>query len=307
MSLSEATGLTRQRVGPTRWRERWRSARRLFLASPSAKVGVPIVLVVAASVAFATIISPADPFKQDLDSMLQPPFWGEGGSISRPLGTDLFGRDLLSRIILGGQVSLLVAVSAVLISGAIGIPMGLVSGYARGRTDEVIMAIVDVKLAFPSLLLMIMVVFMLGASLLNLMVALGVVGWVGFARLTRAEVLSVGTRPFVEAAKAIGCGRARIIIRHVLPQVMTPIVVVATLQLGGFILAEAGLSFLGMGIQPPTPSWGGMLAEGRDFLLSAWWYATFPGVAILITVLGFNLVGEWLREILNPRSRQANL
>ena len=262
---------------------------------------------VAASAAFATLISPADPFKQDLDTMLQPPLWVEGGSISRPLGTDLFGRDLLSRIILGGQVSLMVAVTAVLISGAIGVPLGLVSGYARGRTDEVIMALVDAKLAFPSLLLMIMVVFMLGASLLNVMMALGVVGWVGYARLTRAEVLSVSTRPFIDAAKAMGCGRARIIIRHILPQVLTPIVVVATLQLGGFILAEAGLSFLGMGIQPPTPSWGGMLAEGRDFLLTAWWYATFPGVAILITVLGFNLVGEWLREILNPRSRHANL
>ncbi len=294
-------------VARERWRGRLRTGLRLFLTSRAALTGVPIVFIVVLAAIFAPYITPNDPFEHHLSRRVEPPFWLKEGSIARPLGTDQFGRDLLSRIFLGGRASLIVGVSAVFLAVVIGVPLGLLSGYARGLVDESIMAFVDVMLAFPFLLLAMVIVFLLGPSLTNVVIALGAAGWVTYTRVVRADVLSLREREFVVAAKSIGCNEIRIIARHIFPQIVTPLIVVATLQLAGFIVVEAALSFLGMGIQPPTPTWGNMLAEGREYMLNAWWYATFPGLAIMITVLGFNTVGDWLRDILDPRSHLRNV
>ena len=269
--------------------------------------GVPLVVIVSFAAIFAPLISPVDPFKQDLNETIIPPVWLDGGKVSRPLGTDHLGRDLLSRIMRGGRVSLLVGVSVVLLSAAIGVPLGLVSGYTGGVVDEAIMAIVDVWLAFPFLLLALLVVFLLGTDVRNVILALAVAGWVTYARVVRSEVLSLREREFVVAARATGAVRTRIILVHIMPQILTPVIIVATLHMGVVIIAEAGLSFLGLGVQPPTPTWGNMLAEGRQYMLNAWWFATFPGLSIMITVLGFNTVGDWLRDVFDPRSRLRNI
>lgn len=290
-----------------RWRSRLSTGLRLFITSRAAVTGVPIILIVVMAAIFAPYISPQDAYEHDLSLRVEPPFWQKGGSISRPLGTDQFGRDLLSRIFIGGRASLTAGVMAVLLATVIGVPLGLLSGYARGLVDEAIMTVVDVMLAFPFLLLAMVIVFLLGPSLRNVVIALGVSGWVTYTRVVRADVLSLREREFVVAARSIGCNEFRIITRHIFPQVVTPLIVVATLQVAGFIVVEAALSFLGLGIQPPTPTWGNMLAEGREYMLDAWWYATFPGLAIMITVLGFNTVGDWLRDILDPRSHLRNV
>ncbi len=293
--------------GLERWHQRLVTARRLFFSSRAAMTGVPLIAIVSIAAILAPVISPSDPFKQDLDKTMQPPVWSAGGTLSMPLGADHLGRDMLSRIMRGGRVSLMVGVSVVLLSAAIGVPLGLLSGYMRGVVDETIMALVDVWLAFPFLLLALLVVFLLGTDVRNVIIALGLAGWVTYARVVRADVLSLREREFVIAARAMGAGQARIILVHVLPQIVTPVIIVATLHMGVVILAEAGLSFLGLGVQPPTPTWGNMLAEGREYVLNAWWYATFPGLAIMITVLGFNTVGDWLRDIFDPRSRLRNI
>ena len=274
-----------------------------LLRSPGALFGVPVVLLVVVTALFAPYISPHNPFEQDLSLRLQPPFWEEGGELSRPLGTDQFGRDLFSRIILGGRASIIVGVSAVLLSAVLGIPIGLIAGYSRGRVDEVIMAIADVQYSFPFLFLALVLSYLLGPSLQNTVLALGFAGWVTYARVTRGEVLSIRERDYILAARAIGCSTTRIIVRHVLPQVVTPLIVVGTLQTAWMIVVEASLSYLGMGVQPPTPSWGNILAEGRLHMLNSWWYTTFPGIAITVTVLGLNMLGDWLRDVLDPRSR----
>ncbi|MDE0432565.1 MAG: ABC transporter permease [Bryobacterales bacterium] len=274
-----------------------------LLRSPGALFGVPVVLLVVTAALFAQYVSPHDPFQQDLNLRLQPPFWEEGGELSRPLGTDQFGRCLFSRIILGGRASIIVGVSAVLLSALIGIPVGLIAGYSRGRVDEVIMAIADVQYSFPFLFLALVLSYLLGPSLHNTVLALGFAGWVTYARVTRGEVLSIRERDYILAARAIGCSATRTVVRHVLPQVVTPLIVVGTLQTAWMIVVEASLSYLGMGVQPPTPSWGNILAEGRLHMLNSWWYATFPGIAITITVLGLNMMGDWLRDVLDPRSR----
>ncbi len=274
-----------------------------LLRSPGALFGVPVVLLVIVTALFAPYVSPHDPFEQNLSLRLQPPFWEEGGELSRPLGTDQFGRDLFSRIILGGRASIIVGVSAVLLSALLGIPIGLIAGYSRGRVDEVIMAIADVQYSFPFIFLALVLSYLLGPSLRNTVLALGFAGWVTYARVTRGEVLSIRERDYILAARAIGCSTTRTIVRHVLPQVVTPLIVVGTLQTAWMIVVEASLSYLGMGVQPPTPSWGNILAEGRLHILNSWWYATFPGIAITITVLGLNMLGDWLRDVLDPRSR----
>ena len=274
-----------------------------LLRSPGALFGVPVVLLVVIAALFAQYVSPHNPFEQDLSLRLQPPFWEEGGEFSRPLGTDQFGRCLFSRIILGGRASIIVGVSAVLLSALIGIPIGLIAGYSRGRVDEVIMAIADVQYSFPFLFLALVLSYLLGPSLHNTVLALGFAGWVTYARVTRGEVLSIRERDYILAARAIGCSTTRTVVRHVLPQVVTPLIVVGTLQTAWMIVVEASLSYLGMGVQPPTPSWGNILAEGRLHMLNSWWYATFPGIAITITVLGLNMMGDWLRDVLDPRSR----
>jgi peptide/nickel transport system permease protein len=273
---------------------------------PLGRHGVVLVgtLVIAASVVLAALapaLAPADPIRNDLLARLAPPMWMDGGSARHPLGTDTLGRDVVSRLLYGARVSLLVGFAAVLMAGVVGVALGLVAGYYGGRLDDLLMRLGDVQLAFPVLVLAIAVLSVLGASLGNVIVVLGLTGWVTYARIARAETLSLRHREFVEGARALGARDAAILWRHILPNVLPPITVVATFSVARTIIAEASLSFLGLGIPPPAPSWGAMLDEGRNYLTTGWWLALFPGVAILALVLGINLVGDWLRDVLDPR------
>jgi peptide/nickel transport system permease protein len=261
-------------------------------------------LVIAASAllaALAPALAPTDPVRNDLLARLTPPMWMDGGSVRHPLGTDTLGRDVVSRLLYGARVSLLVGFAAVLVAGVVGVALGLMAGYYGGRLDDLLMRLGDVQLAFPVLVLAIAVLSVVGASLANVILVLAVTGWVTYARIARAETLTLRHREFVEGARALGARDATILWRHILPNVLPPITVVATFSLARTIIAEASLSFLGLGIPPPAPSWGAMLDEGRNYLTTGWWLALFPGVAILALVLGINLVGDWLRDALDPR------
>jgi peptide/nickel transport system permease protein len=240
-----------------------------------------------------------DPLKQNLFAVLQPPGFSESGF--HPLGTDPNGRDMLSIIISGGRVSLLVGVSSMLVAGTLGIALGLVSGYFGGWIDSVVMRLVDLQLAFPFILLAIFASAILGKSLGVLVVILALSGWMVYARTVRGEVLVLRENEFVLAARCVGATHLRMLIRHFLPNLATSVVVISTIQVGALIVAESSVSFLGFGVQPPTPSWGRMLGEGRNYLTSAWWVATFPGLSILTTVLAINLIGEGMRDLLNLR------
>lgn len=265
---------------------------------------VVIILVIIMAIA-APLVAPHDPLQQDISARLKPPFWASGGSLERPLGTDQLGRDILSRIIYGARVSLFVGVTAVSIAGVIGIVVGTVAGYYGGLVDEVIMRIVEVRLSIPLILLLIAVLAIFGPGLRNVILLLALTEWVVYARVVRAEVLSVREREFIEAARSIGVPDARIIALHLLPNVLSSAIVLASVEVGNLIILESTLSFLGIGVLPPTPTWGNMLGEGRDYLLTAWWLATFPGLVLAITVLSINLIGDWLRDWLDPRSSAA--
>lgn len=249
----------------------------------------------------APVLSPADPVKNDLLGRLSPPMWLDGGDSAHPLGTDTLGRDVLSRLLYGARVSLWIGLTAVMIGAILGVPIGLWTGYRGGWSDDLFMRLGDIQLAFPVLLLGIALLAVLGASLANLVLVLGVSGWITYARIVRGETLSLKERGFVEAARALGAADRYLIVRHILPNVWAPIVVVATFSIARVIIAEASLSFLGLGLPPPAPSWGAMLDEGRNYLTTGWWLALFPGLAILVVVLGINLVGDWLRDLLDPR------
>jgi peptide/nickel transport system permease protein len=255
-------------------------------------VGASILLAVA-----APVLAPGDPIKNSLLDRLTPPTWGG----EHPLGTDTLGRDVASRLLHGARVSLIVGFSAVVLAGVVGVALGLVSGWYRGWLDDLLMRLGDVQLAFPVLVLAVAVLAVLGASLLNLIIVLGVTGWITYARIVRGEVLTLRERDFVSAARALGANDAWILRRHLLPNVLPPLVVVATFSVARTIIAEASLSFLGLGIPAPEPSWGAMLDEGRNYITTGWWLALFPGLAILVVVLGINLVGDWLRDVLDPR------
>jgi peptide/nickel transport system permease protein len=260
--------------------------------------------VVAASILLATVapaLAPADPVRNDLLARLAPPAWVEGGSWQHPLGTDTLGRDVVSRLLYGARVSLIVGFSAVVVAGVLGLGLGLAAGYYGGRVDEALMRVGDVQLAFPALVLAIAVLAVVGSGLGSIVLVLGVTGWVTYARIARGETLSLRHREFVEGARALGAGDAAILWRHVLPNVLPSITVVATFSVARTIIAEASLSFLGLGLPPPAPSWGAMLDEGRNYLTTGWWLALFPGLAILAVVLGINVVGDWLRDTLDPR------
>ena len=263
--------------------------------------GLSVLLLMGGAAVFAPQLAPWDPARQMLLKRLRPPMWQERGLREHPLGTDHLGRDILSRILHGGRISLGVGLTAVTLSALLGVTLGLLAGFFGGRADAFIMRVVDVFLAIPYILLAMGVVFALGPSLFNVILVMAVTRWVQFARIVRADVLSIREREFVAGARARGNRPLRVLVHHVLPNALTPIIVVATLELAFMIIYESALSFLGLGVQPPTPTWGWMLADGRNYLATAWWLATFPGLAIMLTVLAVNLLGDWLRDTLDPR------
>lgn len=258
-------------------------------------VGLFIIAVFILSAIFAPLLVPYSPYEQSLVEGLRPP------SAEHPFGQDKLGRDILSRVIFGARVSIWIGLITVGISALVGVILGSLAGYLGGMVDEVLMRLIDILLAFPGILLAIALMGVLGPSLNNIILALCIIGWVGYARLVRGQILSVRNFEFVTAAKALGADHWRIILRHILPNIMGPLTVQVTFGLAGIIIAEAGLSFLGLGTQPPTPSWGMMLNEGRQFLLIAPHLSVFPGLAIMLTVLGFNFVGDGLRDVLDPK------
>jgi peptide/nickel transport system permease protein len=278
-------------------------------AAPRSRSRLPVVslTIVAMFVLvalLAPLLAPADPYDQSLRLRFRPPVWEERGSWSYPLGTDRLGRDLLSRIIFGARVSLAAGVVTVLISSAFGAAVGLVAGYYGGRTDAALMRVTDATLSFPVILLALILAVTVGPSFTNVVIAIAVILWARYARVIRGQVLTLMTLDFIAQARIAGAGAWRIITRHLLPNTLNTLVVLITLQVGYVIIVEASLSFLGAGIPPPTPAWGSMIAEGRDFVTSAWWVSVFPGLAILLVVLAFNLLGDWLRDTLDPRLRQ---
>ncbi|NLY56758.1 MAG: ABC transporter permease [Firmicutes bacterium] len=268
---------------------------RRFAKSKSAVCGLILVVSVLITAIFAPQLAPSDPYAINLLKRLAPP------SGEELLGRDDFGRDILSRIIYGSRVSLLVGIASTLVALTIGVPLGLVAGYYGGRLDNLIMRFLDIMMAFPSILLALTLVAAFGASMVSIILAIGVVSVPKYARITRSSTLSVKSMEYIEAAKMLGASTFRVLFVHILPNCLAPIIVYATMGMASAILTEAGLSFLGMGAQPPTPSWGGMLANGREFLRTAPHIATFPGLAIMLTVLGFNLLGDGLRDVLDPR------
>ena len=267
----------------------------------TALFGLVVVAAVFVTAFGANWVTPWDPIEQDITNRLRPPGSTDVAGRVHLLGTDHLGRDLLARVIFGARPALMVGFAAVAISGLLGLMVGLTSGFFGGWVDDVCMRLADIQLAFPFILLAIAVIGVLGPSLPVIIVVIGVSSWVVYARVVRSEVLSLREREFVQAALALGGGDGRVVLRHILPNTLTPWLVVATLDMARVIVIESALSFLGLGVQPPTPTWGGMLADGRVYISTAWWLATFPGLAILVTVLGINLFGDGLRDTLDPR------
>lgn len=272
-----------------------RRARRRLSLNRSGALGLIVVVLVVGAAVLAPVITPYGPADSDLVKTLQPP------SREHWMGTDQLGRDLFTRILYGARVSLTIGLVTVGISGVIGLAVGLISGYLGGLTDVVLMRLVDVQLSFPFILLALVVNAILGIGLQNIILTLIITGWVVYARLVRGEVLALKTLDYVEAARALGAQQMRIVVRHLLPNLWTPIIILSSLQVAQFIVAEAAISFLGFGVQPPMASWGNMLNEGKTYIYNAWWMTTFPGVALVLTALGVNLVGDWLRDTLDPR------
>lgn len=252
---------------------------------------------------FAPLLAPYDPAAQNLMDRLLPPAWAEGGISAHVLGTDNLGRDVLSRMIFGSRISILVGVSVVVIAGAFGVLMGLISGYKGGRVDQFIMRVVDTQVAFPGLLLALIILAVVGPSVPAVIIVLSINGWMVYARVTRGSVLSIKEREYVEAAEVIGAKSGRVIFRHVLPGLTAPLLTLMILEFARIVLAEAALSFLGLGIQPPATSWGLDVAIGRDYIFTSWWLVTFPGIAIALTVLSANMLASWLRIRTNPLAR----
>jgi peptide/nickel transport system permease protein len=269
--------------------------------NPSGMLGMVLVLLTVSCALFSSIIAPMDPGEASLTSRLAPPSWAdETGESTYFLGADQLGRDLFSRIIAGAKISLMVGFFGVVISMVIGTLLGLISGYFGKWLDDVIMRIADIQLAFPFILFAIIIMSVLGTGIWKIVLILGLTYWVGFARLIRGQVISVKELEYVQAAKAVGGTNFTIIRKHIFPNVLSSILVLGTLYIAEFILLEASLTFLGLGVDPTIPSWGGMLADSRNYISTAWWTATFPGLAIMLTVLGFNLLGDWLRDKLDP-------
>ncbi len=262
-----------------------------------ALIGLIILIPMFFCAVFAPLIAPNDPVEPDIKNILSAP------SLSHPFGTDTLGRDVFSRVLYGTRISLLVGFVSVGIAILIGLILGAISGYFGGIVDEIIMRFVDLMMCFPTFFLILAVIAVLEPSIWNIMIVIGLTSWMGTARLVRAEILGIKGKEYVMAAKAQGFGSLRIIFRHVLPNAVTPVYVVATLGIGGAILTESALSFLGIGVQPPTPSWGNILTQAKDNIEVAWWLSVYPGLAIFLTVMGYNLLGEGLRDIFDPRRK----
>jgi len=282
-------------------RREWVAFLRRLARRRTALFGLVVVALVLVAALGAPWLVGWDPIEQDITHRLAPPGSQDPAGRVHALGTDHLGRDILARIVFGARPALMVGFAAVAISGLLGMSVGLLSGYFGGRVDDVFMRLADIQLAFPFILLAIAVIGVLGPSLPVIIVVIGVSSWVVYARVVRSSVLSLREREFVQAALALGSRDGRVLLRHILPNALTPWLVVATADMARVIVIESALSFLGLGVQPPTPTWGGMLADGRVYISTAWWLATFPGLAILFTVLGINLFGDGLRDTLDPR------
>jgi peptide/nickel transport system permease protein len=273
-----------------------------LLKSRAGLFGFVLIVVLLAVAVLAPYLGLPVPTRSSLVARMTAPTWTGPFSPGRhPLGTDELGRDILSRIVYGSRVTLTIAVSSVILGGVIGTLLGIVAGYYRGMVDRVLMRTVDIQLALPLMLLALLIISAIGPSTTNLVVVLALTSWLRYARIIRGQVLALREREFILSAHAIGASTWRIILRHLLPNVMTPALVVATLELARIIIMDAALSFLGLGVQPPNPSWGRMLADGRVYISTAWWIVTFPGIVILLTVLSVNLLGDWLRDYFDPK------
>lgn len=264
-------------------------------------IGLIVVLSVTCVALFAPYLAPHGPYDQNVRNRLLPPAWMEGGHPDYPLGTDAVGRDVLSRIMWGSRVSLLVAVSTIVLAGSFGVILGMTAGYMGGWWDSVVSNSLNIVLAFPFVLLALALVPVLGPGLFNIILVLALTGWPVFARVVRAKTLQVCGMDYVEAATAIGASRLSLLRRHILPNVQDTIIVVSSLEIARVIIMEAFLSFIGVGVTPPTPTWGGMLGDGRNYIMTHWWLSTFPGIALAITTLGFNMLGDGLRDLLDSR------
>lgn len=263
-----------------------------------------MLFLVVISAVFAPILSPHPPMKQDVRNRLQAPAWTAEGDWSHPLGTDQLGRDTLSRIIYGARISLAVGFAAVAISGTIGVVLGLLAGFYGGLVDRIIMRLVDIQFAFPRILLAVSIIAVVGQGVLNIIVVLGIAGWMTYARIVRAQVLSLREKEFVLAARCIGVADRALIFRHILPNVLSPVIIVASVSVGSVIILESSLSFLGLGAGATAITWGSMLADSRNYISTNGWLAAFPGLAIMFTVLAVNMLGDWLRDTLDPRLKQ---
>jgi len=275
-----------------------RAAFRRMKRDKAALIGTGIIIILIFLAFFGPWVTSYDPSKQNLDLMLDPPSW------QHPLGTDQYGRDMATRIIYGCRYALIIGVAVVAIHFVVGVSLGLLAGYYGGWIESVIMRFVDVLLAIPSVVLAVTIAGFLGGGIQNVIIAVGAIGWRAYTRLVRAEVLAAKQRTFVESARAIGCSNLRIILRHIMPYTLAPVIAYTSLGIATAILWAAALSFLGLGAQPPTPEWGAMLADGREFMEDGWWVATFPGIAIMITVIGFNFFGDALRNALDPKTEK---
>jgi ABC-type dipeptide/oligopeptide/nickel transport system permease subunit len=287
------------------WRHQLAYVGKLLWRDKSGMLGLTLFLLIVAAAVFAPWVAPHDPLEQNLRNAKQPPAWSAEGSWDYPLGTDNLGRDILSRIIYGARVSLTVGFFGVLIAGGLGMTVGLVAGYVGGRVDNVIMGFINLILALPYLLFVVVIASILGRSLVNVILIFGITDSPIFARTTRGEVLRIRESGYVESAVSIGARRWRILFDHILPNLIGPLVTVATFEMSGMIFYEAGLGFLGLSVPPSVPSWGNMLSAGRKYLTSSPWIAAFPGFAIMLTSLAMNLLGDWLRDVLDPRLRRT--
>jgi len=299
----------RRRESFLKWLGRWKTEHEAMLEdfkyslhllrrSPLSMVGLIIISAFVLIAVFAPFLTKYDPIEQDLSNRLQAP------CRENPLGRDQLGRDILSRVIYGSRISLRIGITVIVIAATTGTVLGVVAGYLGGIIDEIVMRITDMFLAFPSLILAMAISAALGRSLENTVIAIGIVAWPTYARLARSQTLSVKEEQFVEAVRSLGASRKRIIFSHILPQCLPSIIIQATLSMGGIMLTAAGLGFIGFGAEPPIPEWGVMISDGRNFIMREWWVSTYPGLAMLFAVLGFNLLGDGLRDVLDPRLRR---